>query len=154
MISHENLYGSTLEITLQKSHTKGNHMAPPVPVYSAEEIRLQYKDQLENLAKYKCHLKSLTQHECTFKAGTDATLPRIICLPFKRLFQRCLIPTIEQKNGKKIRCEKWVNIEVTKESTNQDLLNEGSKYYDYVQDFLAAEKEFRDLMEKEAEYSG
>lgn len=101
MIGHENLYGSTLEITLQKSHTKGNHMAPPVPVYSAEEIRLQYKDQLENLAKYKCHLKSLTQHECTFKAGTDATLPRIICLPFKRLFQRCLIPTIEQKNGKR-----------------------------------------------------
>lgn len=58
------------------------------------------------------------------------------------------------KEWQKIRCEKWVNIEVTKESTNQDLLNEGSKYYDYVQDFLAAEKEFRDLMEKEAEYSG
>lgn len=128
-------------------------MAPPVPVYSAGDIRQRYKEQLENLAKYKCHLKSLTQHECTFKAGTDATLPQIICLPFKRLFQRCLIPTVEQKDGKKHRSEKWINIEVTKESTNQDLLDEKSKYYNYVQDFLAAEREFRDLMEKEAEQS-
>lgn len=87
------------------------------------------------------------------KAGTDATLPQIICLPFKRLFQRCLIPTVEQKDGKKHRSEKWINIEVTKESTNQDLLDEKSKYYNYVQDFLAAEREFRDLMEKEAEQS-
>lgn len=129
-------------------------MAPPVPVYSAEEIRLQYKEQLENLDKYQCHLKSLTQHECTFKAGTDKTVPHFICLPFKRLFQRCLIPTVEQKNGKKIRTEKWINIEVTKESTNQDLLEEDSKYYSYVQEFLAVEKDFRDLMEKEAEASG
>ena len=129
-------------------------MAPPVPVYSAEEIRLQYKEQLENLDKYKCQLKSLTQHECTFKAGTDKTLPHFICLPFKRLFQRCLIPTVEQKNGKKIRTEKWINIEVTKESTNQDLLEEDSKYYSYVQEFLVVEKDFRDLMEKEAEASG
>ncbi|KAI5970864.1 hypothetical protein CANMA_000024 [Candida margitis] len=129
-------------------------MAPPVPVYTSEDIQLQYKDQFQNLTKYKCHLKSLTQHECTFKAGTTATSPQIICLPFKRLFQRCLIPTVEQKNGKKIRTQKWINIEVTKESTNQDLLDKGSKYYDFVQEFLAAEKEFRELMEKEADYSG
>ncbi|KAI5949744.1 hypothetical protein KGF57_004567 [Candida theae] len=128
-------------------------MAPPVPVYSAEETRLQYKDQLENPQKYQCHLKSLTQHECTFKAGTDTTSPQFICLPFKRLFQRCLIPTLEQKNGKKIRAEKWINIEVTQESTNQDLLDEDSKYAKYVQDFLSAEKDLRDLMEKEAELS-
>ncbi|KAI5954469.1 hypothetical protein KGF54_002244 [Candida jiufengensis] len=124
-------------------------MAPPVPVYTIDDIKLQYKQQLDNPAEYKCHLKSITQHECTFKPSTYKSSPEIICLPFKRIFQKCLIPSIQQINGKKTKVEKWTNIEITNDMTNHDLMESDSKYYNYVQDFLNAEKEFRELMEKE-----
>ncbi|EDK45355.1 hypothetical protein PVL30_003023 [Lodderomyces elongisporus] len=128
-------------------------MAPPVPVYNLEEIRHQYKDQFENPQQYKCHLKSLTQHECTFRPSSAGNpIPEFICLPFKRLFQRCLIPTIRTgTNGEKIRGEKWVNIEVTDTETNSDLLEKDSKYANYVKDFLSAEKELKEMLEQEAE---
>ncbi|KAI5962254.1 uncharacterized protein KGF55_003330 [Candida pseudojiufengensis] len=124
-------------------------MAPPVPVYTSDEIKLQYEEQLHNPQKYQCHLKSITQHECTFKPSTYKSSPEIICLPFKRIFQRCLVPTTQIVNGKKQRIERWQNIEITDEHGNRDLMDPESKYYKHVKEFLSAEKEFRELTETE-----
>lgn len=130
-------------------------MAPPVPVYSISEVRKQYKDQLDNPEKYKCQLKSITQHECTFRPTTirnDNVQSEIICLPFKRIFQRCSVPIITKNtDGKKLRLEKWINIEITDEQTNHDLVDPGSKYGKDVQDFLNAEQEFKKFMEMESD---
>lgn len=132
-------------------------MAPPVPVYSLVEIQSQYKEQLKNPTKYKCQLKSITQHECTFRPSTIRTNdinhpPEIICLPFKRIFQRCLVPiTTKNEKGKKIRGERWVNIEITNDKTNHDLVEPDNKYSKDVMDFLDAEREFKKFMEIESE---
>ncbi|RCK63120.1 hypothetical protein Cantr_09741 [Candida viswanathii] len=132
-------------------------MAPPVPVYSVGEIQSQYKAQLANPEKYQCQLKSITQHECTFRPSTirandPSTPPEIICLPFKRIFQRCLIPvTTKDEAGRKTRSEKWINIEITNEKTNHDLVEPESKYSKDVMDFLDAEREFKKFMEIESE---
>lgn len=129
-------------------------MAPPTPVYTRSDILSRYADQLENPAKYECLLKSVTQHECTFKVSPDRKQPpEIICLPFKRLFQRCLYPVIINKDGRKIKYNKWVNIEITDSNTNRDLF-EVPKYGKDVDDFLNAEKELKRLMESEAAESG
>lgn len=132
-------------------------MAPPVPVYSFTEIQNQYKEQLNNPTKYKCQLKSITQHECTFRPSTIRNNninnpPEIICLPFKRIFQRCLIPiSTKNEQGKKIKSEKWINIEITNDKTNHDLVEPESKYSKDVMDFLDAEREFKKFMEIETE---
>lgn len=124
-------------------------MAPPTPVYTRSDIFSVYNDQLENPEKYQCHLKSITQHECTFKVSHDrSNPPEIICLPFKRIFQRCLYPTITKENGRKKRIEKWINIEITDPDSNRDLL-EFPKYTKDVKDFLNADKELKRLMESE-----
>lgn len=129
-------------------------MAPPTPVYNRSQIRNKYHDQLTNPDKYQCQLKSLTQHECTFKVSFDGRRPQeIICLPFKRIFQRCLVPETNLVNGKKVHLERWINIEVTDLSTNADLVLDSSKYGKDVQDFLSAEKEFKKLMESYEEAS-
>ncbi|EMG49441.1 SOM1 Protein SOM1 [Candida maltosa Xu316] len=131
-------------------------MAPPVPVYNASEIQNQYKEQLNNLEKYKCQLRSITQHECTFKPSTirnnGNSPPEIICLPFKRIFQRCLVPAIIKNDyGVKVKTEKWINIEITNEKTNHDLVEPDSKYSKVVQEFLSAEQEFKKFMEIESD---
>ncbi|KAI3402974.2 GUP1 [Candida oxycetoniae] len=129
-------------------------MAPPVPVYDLEEIKRQYKEPLQNPESYKCHIMSLTQHECTFRASSGGyrSTPEIICLPFKRIFQRCLTPTVEKLgNGEKVYGEKWINIEVTNAKTNSDLMEKDSKYSKYVEEFLAAERELKELIESESE---
>ncbi|CAK7900515.1 hypothetical protein CAAN1_23S01684 [[Candida] anglica] len=123
-------------------------MAPPTLVHSRAEIWNRYREQFSDPEKYQCHLKSITQHECTFQVSKNKP-PEIICLPFKRIFQRCLENTItKDKSGNKIKSQKWVNFEVTDESTNQDLMSE-EKYGKDVNDFLSAEKELRKLMEGE-----
>ncbi|RLV94716.1 hypothetical protein JA1_001537 [Spathaspora sp. JA1] len=128
-------------------------MAPPIPVFSASEIKNQYSEQLNNPEKYECHLKSLTQHECTFRpASLDGSRPlEIICLPFKRIFQRCAIPTTTKKNGEKIITKTWINIEVTNSETNQDLFDPNSKYAADVKDFMNTEHELKKFLEQEAE---
>ncbi|KAK6455381.1 mitochondrial export protein Som1-domain-containing protein [Scheffersomyces xylosifermentans] len=127
-------------------------MAPPIPVFSRSEISSKYREQLRNPDKYKCQLKSLTQHECTFKTSPDrSSPPEIICLPFKRLFQRCMVPTTIKENGKKRVVQRFINIEVTDSQTNRDLLDDKSKYGRDVQDFLNAERDFRKLLEMESE---
>lgn len=127
-------------------------MAPPVPVYTSTDIKRQYAPQLTQPDKYQCQLKSITQHECTFRPHPQGIHPpEIICLPFKRLFQRCLIDHISQENGKKVKLKRWINIEVTDAETNRDLFVPGSKYSEAVRDFKNAEVEFRKLMENESE---
>lgn len=54
-------------------------------------------------------------------------------------------------DGKKLRLEKWINIEITDEQTNHDLVDPGSKYGKDVQDFLNAEQEFKKFMEMESD---
>lgn len=136
--------------TIITNHIHTN-MAPPAPVYNRSEIRGRYADQLNNPEKYRCQLKELTQHECTFRVAPDRKLaPEIICLPFKRVFQRCLFPYVANDNGKKVKGEKWVNIEVTSSDTNSDLLTR-PRYGKDVQDFLGAEKELKRLMAKDAD---
>ncbi|ODV77837.1 uncharacterized protein CANTADRAFT_40094, partial [Suhomyces tanzawaensis NRRL Y-17324] len=121
-------------------------MAPPVPVYNHNEIRSRFREQLENPAKYECQLKSLTQHECTFRTFADRSRPpEFICLPFKRIFQRCLVPSIVKENGKKKHVDKWVNIEVTNSDTNRDLFQD-KKYKSVVAEFLSAEEDFQRMM--------
>lgn len=122
-------------------------MAPPTPVYSGKEIRHQYATYLEDPLDHKCLLRSLTQYECTFKVSPNNLTPaKIICLPFKRLFQRCLMPVVETVDGKKVRYNKWTNIEVTDETTNRDLL-EQSRYGKDIEEFMEAEKELQRYME-------
>lgn len=116
-------------------------MAPPVPVFNSIEISAKYKDQINNPEKYQCELKSLTQHECTFKVFEDSP-PEIICLPFKRIFLRCLL----KEKRKHETIERWINIEVTDKNTNADLFSQ-EKYKPIVAEFLNTEREFRKMME-------
>ncbi|EAZ63183.1 predicted protein [Scheffersomyces stipitis CBS 6054] len=127
-------------------------MAPPIPVLFRSDIQSKYSKQLSDPEKYDCQLKSLTQHQCTFKVTPDRSRPpEIICLPFKRIFQSCLVPTVVKENGKKKTINRRVNIEITDKSTNSELMDENSEQANVVQDFLNAEKEFRKLMEMESE---
>lgn len=125
-------------------------MSPPVPVYSRAEIERRYQ-ALDNPEKYNCLLKSITQHECTFRFVDDQQ--EVICLPFKRLFQRCLLPHTIKTNGKVTQVDRWTNIEITDIETNRDIVTD-PKYAKDVDDFQGAEKEFRDMMWKEVEASG
>ncbi|KAL6015666.1 hypothetical protein ACI3LY_004894 [Candidozyma auris] len=111
-------------------------MAPPTVVLSRTEVQQRYKEQLQNPEKYQCHLKSLTQNECTFKMS-DAGM-EYICVPFKRMFQRCLIPETKTVGGKKQRGERWVNIEITNATTNE---RRRESHQSEIERFLAAEKE-------------
>lgn len=124
-------------------------MAPPTPVYSKAEIAKKYGKQLENPEAYKCTLMLLTQYECTFKIDSERRqAPEILCMPFKRLFQRCQVPVIEKIDGHKVQSQKWINIEVTDNRTNADLF-EQEKYQKQVAEFRAAEKDLKRIMEEE-----
>lgn len=111
-------------------------MAPPVVVHSRAEVQLQFAEQLKNPEKYKCQLKSLTQNECTYKILEEGY--EFVCLPFKRVFQRCLVPETKTINGKKHHGERWINIEVTDAQTNNI---RRVKYGPDIEKFLQVEKE-------------
>lgn len=119
-------------------------MAPAVPLFTRKEALQKYAKQLANPEKYQCHLKSITQNECVFNAlarPDDEVPAEIICLPFKRIFQRCLVEELTKVDGKKVKVEKWINIEVTDKNTNRDLL-EDDRYSQIVDDFVAVSKNF------------
>lgn len=119
-------------------------MAPAVPLLSRKEALLKYSKQLADPEKYHCQLKSIIQHECVFNANSkiDSEVPaEIICLPFKRIFQRCLIEELTRVDGKKQKLQKWVNIEITDKNTNRDLI-EDERYSQIVNDFVAVSKNF------------
>lgn len=123
-------------------------MAPPTPVFDRFEIWSKYHDQLTG-PESNCQLKSITQNECTFKIPNPGLKPQAICVPFKRIFQRCLVTTTNVVNGKKTKGQKWINIEITDDLTNQALLKDPN-YEITVKDFLQAEKETRHMLEMES----
>lgn len=123
-------------------------MAPPTPVYDKFDVLLKYGHVLSDPEKYQCTHKSLSQNECTFKISYPNQIPKVICLPFKREFQRCLLPTTVMKDGKKMQSEKWVNIEITDEYTNKRLLYDPN-YEFTVKEFLQADKDLRKMLEEE-----
>ncbi|CDK28805.1 unnamed protein product [Kuraishia capsulata CBS 1993] len=136
-------------------------MAPPVPVYSKEEVETMFSGVLvDSPAKPRkdCDLYSITQNQCTFN-GTE-----VICLPFKRLFQRCLIGAISEKSkstrDRKVEIESWptdkadgryINIEVTTAKDNDYLSSQGQAAVkgDILKRFMAADEVLRLKFEKE-----
>lgn len=114
-------------------------MSPPTPVLSRAEVLRRYEKQLSDPAKYNCSLKSISQNECTFRVSPDSsTVQETICIPFKRLFQRCLVPYAKKVNGKKETALRWVNIEITDAETNEPVR---AKYGEEVKRFLEAEQD-------------
>lgn len=122
-------------------------MAPPTPVYDKFDISSKYRKQLSDPDKYQCTKKTITQHECTFKIQYPNHVPEVICLPFNREFQRCLFPTTVLRNGRKTTIEKWVNIEITDENTNQNIFT-NPKYEVTVKEFLQADKDLKKMLEE------
>lgn len=120
-------------------------MSPPTPVLTRGDIRRLYVGQLSNPQEYECSLKSLSQHECTFVVSADSSVvQKTICIPFKRVFQRCLVPYVKTIEGKKHSGKRWINIEVTDVETNDPKAVYGSE----VEEFLKAEQELTKWMEK------
>lgn len=65
-------------------------MAPPTPILIPEQISRE-KERIQTLKnKKKCELKSLTQHLCHAEAPGE-----YVCVPFKRVFEKCLGHTLE-----------------------------------------------------------
>lgn len=69
-------------------------------------------------------------------------------MPFKRLFQRCLVPQVKSVNGRKVKTERWINIEITDLSTNSGIRK---KYGPEVERFLKADEELSRWIEKESQ---
>lgn len=126
-------------------------MAPPTPVYRRSDIFRKYGEQLNDPQKYDCELKSLVQHECTFKLSQDLNKsPDIICLPFKRVFQKCLKEPKRALQGKEIQDNDWITIEVTDLNTNRNFLK-NTQNSTIINEFLNADKELQRFMESEAD---
>lgn len=124
-------------------------MSPPTAVYTRQEILEKYKHQLKNPSKYNCSLKSLTQLECTFKISPeDSRVQETICIPFKRVFQRCLVPHTVMKNSKKVTGERWINIEITLASTNDEMK---AAYSKELLQFMRAEVDLKAWIESKTE---
>lgn len=111
-------------------------MAPPTPILTRADVQQLYAEQLNNPEKYQCLLKQLTQNECTYRMLDNGM--EYICVPFKRLFQRCLVPVTKTVNGKKQKSEAWVNIEITDAKTND---GRRKRYGSEMERFREAEKE-------------
>lgn len=128
-------------------------MAPPTPVYRRSDIFRKYGEQLNDPQKYDCELKSLVQHECTFKLSQELNKsPGIICLPFKRLFQKCLKEPKKALQGKENQENDWITIEVTDLNTNRNFLK-NTQNSTIINEFLNADKELQRFMESEADGS-
>ncbi|KAF8004540.1 inner membrane protease subunit SOM1 [Metschnikowia aff. pulcherrima] len=123
-------------------------MSPPTPVRTWPEVQSIYKEQLSNPQKYQCSLKSLTQLECTFKISPSNSVMETICIPFKRTFQRCLQPYTKVVDGKKVKGERWINIETTNPQTNEPIK---TKYNDEILRFLRAEIDLAKWLEGQTE---
>lgn len=124
-------------------------MSPPTPVRDRSEINLLYRKQLSDPKKYECSLKSLTQLECTFRISpTSSTVQETICIPFKRVFQRCRQDFTKREYGKKVSATRWINIEVTNFDSNDSIKQ---SHGEEVQRFLQAEKDLVKWMEMGAE---
>lgn len=122
-------------------------MAPPTLVRSRQDVQRLYKEQLDDPDKYHCSIRSIIQLECTFKISEANRVQETICIPFKRIFQRCLDSYVTKRNGDKRKTQRWVNIEVTDPASN-DLVR--ATHSSEIQRFLQAEVDLAKWMETEA----
>ncbi|CCE73274.1 Piso0_000305 [Millerozyma farinosa CBS 7064] len=126
-------------------------MAPPTPVYRRSDIFRKYGEQLNDPQKYDCELKSIVQHECTFKLSQESDKsPDIICLPFKRVFQKCLKEPKKALQGKETQDNDWITIEVTDSNTNRNFFK-NTQNSTIINEFLNTDKELQRFMESEAD---
>lgn len=131
-------------------------MSPSIPVYSRDEIEAQFSQFIKSSnGGNVCELKELVQNQCTFDGN------RIFCLPFKRLFLRCLDESVgDEVIGYKLtpshkvnstssisstinERKRWRNIEITKNNDNQYDLKSGA-----VKEFIKADEILLRQMEK------
>ncbi|ODQ77366.1 hypothetical protein BABINDRAFT_163621 [Babjeviella inositovora NRRL Y-12698] len=140
-------------------------MAPSTPVYSRAEIlnTFHISDSTFVLDDKDCTLFSLTQNECTILPGEKGSPASVICLPFKRMFKRCLLNSPKQavqladgiygqKSKNRFRqdteAQKYVIIEITSAETNS-VAKLRAQYGELLESFLKAEKELRRQYEHE-----
>lgn len=137
-------------------------MAPSIPVYSKREIQGMFPNALGpsdvgDMKESGCELKELVQNQCTFDGNT------IFCLPFKRVFLRCLdeslsdgevigykltpshatIGSANSANSANSGGSRWRNFEITQHTSNEYNLQTKN-----VQDFIHADEVLRRQMEK------
>ncbi|KAG0676895.1 hypothetical protein C6P40_001123 [Pichia californica] len=156
-------------------------MAPALPVYSREEIERIYpkifkkeedkkeinRDNIPN----NCEIYELIQNQCTYDGNM------VYCLPFKRIFLRCLennkerdiigykLTPLHRNNNSNISGRFEINgsgnnkdgkyyrdIEITVESDNDYKYNEGVENFLKADDILRGKmKEYYDKMKIEEE---
>ncbi|ODV98375.1 hypothetical protein PACTADRAFT_185126 [Pachysolen tannophilus NRRL Y-2460] len=122
-------------------------MSPPIPVYSKKEIDNTYKKFLKD-DDANCTLYSLIQNQCTFNGS------EIICLPFKRLFTRCLRP-----KDKTTTEPRYQLIEITDETCNdyfkfnQFYQKQTGSGDDLLEKFLKADEIMRKVYQDEMNHS-
>lgn len=124
-------------------------MAPALPVYTREEIERMYPNlkmvqkDIEDIPE-NCEIYKLIQNECTYDGN------KVTCLPFKRIFLRCL----EKKGGTVIgyklqpkheedqNTEIYRNIEITKQQDNNHKISKD------IEEFLKADCILKDKMKE------
>lgn len=116
-------------------------MAPALPVYTRGEIEKLFPVMRSEEIPPNCSLYRLIQNQCTYDGN------RVICLPFKRVFLRCL----ETRNGEVVgyrlqpkhglKDGVYRDIEVTSRSDNTYTIN------DKIQDFLRADSVLQEKMQ-------
>ncbi|KAF5210038.1 hypothetical protein E0198_002897 [Clavispora lusitaniae] len=116
-------------------------MSPPTPVLSRAEVFARILknsyDPLNTTARSADFPKRAVIRFQVFSPDSS-TVQETICIPFKRLFQRCLVPYAKKVNGKKETASRWVNIEITDAETNEPVR---AKYGEEVKRFLEAEQD-------------
>lgn len=124
-------------------------MSPPTPVISRKEVESKYSAQLKDPSKHQCSLWSLSQLECTFKISPETLhVVETICIPFKRVFQRCLLPQTRIVNNCKVTGKRWVNIEITLPDTSDEIK---TSYNGELLEFLRADGELKKYIESMSE---
>lgn len=136
-------------------------MAPALPVYTREEIERKFPEKFKSGNNEdipdNCSLYELIQHQCTYDGN------KVYCLPFKRVFLRCLenkgkevigykltpshgnIKNIHNKL--KIKDKFYRDIEITNKKNNLYLYNkEDDKIDKDIEQFLNADTILKDKM--------
>lgn len=124
-------------------------MAPALPVYTREEIQRMHpkmktvEKNMDDIPE-NCDMYKLIQNECTYDGNN------VKCLPFKRVFLRCLEKKGGEVIGYKLKpkhkedqdTEIYRNIEITKKQDNYYKISKD------VEDFLKADCILKDKMKE------
>ncbi|AOA62556.1 Mitochondrial inner membrane peptidase [Komagataella phaffii CBS 7435] len=133
-------------------------MAPPVPVYTRDEVKMQFPQYMMKFLPSNCELYSIIQNQCTFSAD------EIICVPFKRVFAKCRRGNQEAKRniipengglnltGKKLIPREYTVIEVTDSLTNKyDNSSLMDRFFEAERDLMIRFQEYEERNSKEGE---